>query len=114
MDGAPPTKLVLVIVSGNDGDRLLQALVQQGLPATRIGSAGGFLRRGNATVLSGVPAVDVERVLAIVRRTCPQRTELMPAQTLPLVGMTGGGPPLEVRTGGAVVFVMDVERFERM
>jgi uncharacterized protein YaaQ len=114
MTDAAPTKLVIAIVSGHDGERLMQALVQQGLPATRIGSAGGFLRRGNATILSGVPAADVERVLAIIRRTCPERTELMPVQALPVVGMPASGPPVEVRTGGAVVFVLDVERFERI
>jgi uncharacterized protein YaaQ len=114
MVDASPAKLVLAIVSGHDGERLMQALVQQGLPATRIGSAGGFLRRGNATILSGVPAADVERVLGVVRRTCPERTELLPVQALPLMGNPTTGPPREVRTGGAVIFVLDVERFERI
>ena len=114
MTDAAPRKLVMVIVSANDGERLVQALVRERLPVTKIGSAGGFLRRGMATILSGVPADQVEQVLDLVRRTCPARTELAPVQTLPLVGAAATGPPAEVRTGGAVIFVLDVERFERI
>ena len=112
---AIPQKLVVMIVSANDGERLMQVLVAEGIPATRIGSAGGFLRRGNTTIFSGVAEGDVEQVLALVRRTCPVRTEMAPVQTLPMVGAAGGSSrPVEVRTGGAVVFVLDVERFERI
>ena len=114
MTSSTPQKLVLAIVSANDGERLMQALVRQGLPATKIGSAGGFLRRGNATILSGVPADQVDEVIELVRRTCPARTEMAPVQTLPLVGASAAGPPVEVRTGGAVVFVLSVEGFERI
>jgi len=112
---AIPQKLVVMIVSANDGERLMQALVAEGIPATRIGSAGGFLRRGNTTIFSGVAEDDVEHVLQLVRRTCPVRTEMTPLQTLPVVGAAAGGTrPIEVRAGGAIVFVLDVERFERI
>lgn len=110
-----PEKLVVVIAAAADGERLVQSLVQGGYPATRLGSAGGFLRRGNSTVLSGVPAAAVEQVLSIVRSVCSPRTEVAPVQMLPLVGMASSGEDLgEVRTGGAVVFVLDIERFERI
>lgn len=111
---AVPQKLVMAIVTPNDGERLMQALVRAGFPATRTGSSGGFLRRGSTTIFSGVPAEEVDQVLAIIRRACPARTEMAPVQTLPLVGTAASGPPVEVRTGGAVVFVLDVERFERI
>jgi uncharacterized protein YaaQ len=111
---AAPTKLVVTIVSGNDGERLMQALVRAGLPATKIRSSGGFLRRGNTTILSGVPANQVNAVLDLIRETCPVRTEMTTVQSLPIVGPTASASPLEVRTGGAVTFVVDIERFERV
>lgn len=114
MTNAVPQKLVVIVVSPQDGERLMQLLVGEGMPATRIGSTGGFLRRGSATILSGVPADDVPHVLDLVRQTCPVRSELAPMQTLPLAGAASGGAPVEVRTGGAVVFVLDIERFERI
>ncbi|MGD9892183.1 MAG: cyclic-di-AMP receptor [Dehalococcoidia bacterium] len=109
-----PEKLLIIVVSPNDGERLMQRLVRDGVPATRIGSAGGFLSRGSSTILSGVPALQVEPVLDLIRQICPVRTELAPVQTLPLVGTAATGPPIEVRTGGAIVFVLDIERFERI
>jgi uncharacterized protein YaaQ len=109
-----PLKLVVVIASDADADRLMHRLVEQGYPATKIGSTGGFLRRGNATVLSGVEAGDVEAVLAAIRTECRARTEHVPIQALPLFGQGAVlTEPVEVRVGGAIVFVLPVERFEK-
>ncbi len=113
----PPSaqKLLVIIVSDADADALVRALVTDGLAATKIGSTGGFLRRGNTTLLVGVPADGVEGVLDLVGRLCPSRTELLTLGALPLAGeaafMT---EPVEVRVGGAVVFVLNVERFDRL
>lgn len=108
-------KLLIIIVSDTDADGLVRAMVQRGLAATKIGSTGGFLRRGNTTLLVGVPASEVEAVLTLVGRTCPARTELLTLGALPFGGeMPFIGEPVEVRVGGAVVFVLHVERFERV
>jgi uncharacterized protein YaaQ len=108
-------KLLVIIVADTDADGLVRAMVQRGHPATKIGSTGGFLRRGNTTLLSGVPASEVEEVLRLVRRLCPARSELLTLGALPLAGeMPFITEPVEVRVGGAVVFVLNVERFERV
>jgi uncharacterized protein YaaQ len=113
-DQPTPEKLLIIVVSPNDGELLMQRLVRDGVPATRVGSTGGFLSRGSSTIISGVPASQVEPVLDLIRQICPVRTELAPVQTLPLVGTAATGPPIEVRIGGAIVFVLDIERFERI
>lgn len=107
-------KLIVIITADGDADKLIRGLVRQGYPATKIASSGGFLRRGNATVLSGVEAGEVESVLAIVRHECPTRTEYLPVQALPFPDMTPALDPVEIRVGGAIVFVLPVERFEKM
>jgi len=106
-------KLLIVIASDSDADRLIQKLVQRGYPATKVSSTGGFLRRGNATIFSGVDAEDVDNVIAIIRSECQARTEFLPAQALPFPESIYPAEPVEVRTGGAIVFVVGVERFER-
>ena len=107
-------RLVIVIASDSDADRLMKALIQQGYPATKIGSTGGFLHRGSATILSGVEADEVDQVLAMVRAECHARTEYVPVQTLPFFGESAAlSEPVEVRVGGAIVFVVNVERFEK-
>ena len=93
---------------------MLDRLVQRGLPATKIGSAGGFLRRGNATVICGVDDASVDDVIEAVREECQARTEFVPLQNLPFLGDGSlSAEPVEVRVGGGVVFVVDIERFVR-
>ena len=107
-------KLVIIIASDADADRLIKKLIERGFPATKISSTGGFLHRGNATVLSGVEEDEVDQVLAMIREECHARTEYLPVQQVPF--FSEGAPlpePVEVRTGGAIVFVVNVERFEK-
>jgi uncharacterized protein YaaQ len=111
---ADPLKLVVIIASDPDADRLMRKLVEQGYPATKVSSTGGFLRRGNATILSGVESDEVDQVVSLVNSECRARTELVPVQTLPFFGEgTSLAEPVEVRVGGAIVFVLAVERFEK-
>ena len=50
----------------------------------------------------------------MVRAECHARTEYLPVQTLPFLGEGSVlAEPVEVRTGGAIVFVLGVERFEK-
>jgi uncharacterized protein YaaQ len=107
-------KLVVIIASDSDAERLMKKLVEQGYPATKISSTGGFLRKGNATILSGVEANEVDQIVAMVRLECYARTEYVPVQTLPFFGEGAVlQEPNAVRVGGAIVFVLDVERFEK-
>jgi uncharacterized protein YaaQ len=107
-------KLVIIISSDADADRLMKSLIDKGFPATKISSTGGFLHRGNATIISGVEEDEVDQVLSMVRSECHARTEYVPVQTLPFFGEgTSLSEPVEVRVGGAIVFVLNVERFEK-
>jgi uncharacterized protein YaaQ len=108
-----PQKLLVVIASDDDAETLIRKLVERGYPATKVSSTGGFLRRGSATILSGVDADDVDGVLSIIRTECRARTELVPTQALPFPGNVYPSEPTQVRVGGAIVFVLPVERFEK-
>ncbi len=110
-----PTKLVMMIVADTDADDLMTALVEHNISATKIGSTGGFLRRGSVTIFSGVEESRVDSVLALVNEICPARTELVPVQTLPFIGDTAfTAEPIQVRAGGAIIFVLNVDRFQRI
>lgn len=110
---AEATKLIVVITSDDEADALIRKLVERGYPATKVSSTGGFLRRGNATIFSGVDATDLENVMTIIRQQCQARTELVPAQALPFPESIYPAEPVQVRVGGAIVFVLPVERFEK-
>lgn len=107
-------KLVVSIIHSDDAPQLIEALTQHGHRATVISTTGGFLREGNATVLIGTEDANVEDVLAIIRENCHARRQYI--NPLPPVVEPGElhiSQPVEVEVGGAIVFVMDVERFER-
>ena len=109
----PGQKLLIIIASDADADILIRKLVDRGYPATKVSSTGGFLRRGSATIFSGVEADDTDNVLAIIRTECEARTEFVPAQALPFPGSIFPTEPVQVRGGGAIVFVVPVERFQK-
>jgi uncharacterized protein YaaQ len=108
-------KLVLAIVQEKDSGRLIDALTEAGFQATMLASTGGFLRSGNATVLIGVDDAEVDRVLDIVRRTCHTREQLM-SPIPPVVEPVDSyvAYPVKVQVGGAIVFVLQVDRMERV
>lgn len=108
-------KLILSIVHREDADGLVEALLTRELRATRMDSAGGFLKETNATILVGVEDDEVDEVLGIVRENCRSRTQMVsPMPPVLEPGEFFMPYPLEVEVGGATVFVLPVERFERL
>ncbi len=107
-------KLVITVVHDRDKNRITEALLRSGFKFTKIGSTGGFLREGNVTLLIGVEEREIERVLQVIGESCKTREQfvnVLPPDAAP-VG-TFMPSPVKVLVGGAVVFVVDVERFER-
>jgi uncharacterized protein YaaQ len=104
-----------VIVPGADGDRLLDRLAQAEFGATKIGSSGGFLRRGSVTAFVAVEDDRVGDLMGLLREHFPEVMETVPLSTLPLADEWGQPTDVvDVRVGGAVVFVLSLEQFQRM
>jgi uncharacterized protein YaaQ len=109
-------KLIMAIVQALDARVLMDALMASGYRATKIGSTGGFLVRGNVTVLVGVEDDKVNGVLEILRQHCHSRREFV-SPVVPISDSAtarGWAQPVQVEVGGTTVFVLDVERFERI
>ena len=64
-------KLALFVVDNNRVDPTVDALVAQGFRVTRLASTGGFLRRGNTTLLVGLEEADIERAKGVVQSKAP-------------------------------------------
>jgi len=107
-------KLLITIVQDQDVSGLLEALAESDFRATKLASTGGFLRVGNTTLLIGVEDERLETVLGIIKRTCKKREQGDPSPMIPFA-RGGLGTRLEkISVGGATVFSVDVERFERI
>ncbi len=63
-------KLMIVIVRDIDADTVIQELIKQNYRVTRMASTGGFLRRGNVTLMIGVESDKVEDVLKLLQTAC--------------------------------------------
>jgi uncharacterized protein YaaQ len=61
-------KLMIVIVRDTDGENVIRELVNNSYRVTRMASTGGFLRRGNITLMIGVEAVKVNAVIELLRQ----------------------------------------------
>lgn len=106
-------KLVIAIVNRDDANTVTQNLAKNGFYSTKLASSGGFLLAGNVTVLVGVAEEKVQAVIDIIREYSHSRKQLIPATTE--IGMNYmPAMPVEVTVGGATIFVVDVERFERL
>jgi len=108
-------KLVIAIVNHDDANLVTQALAKGGFSSTKLPTTGGFLMAGNVTILIGVEDERVEEVINIIHEHSHSRKQIIPA-SYPM-GMQSNfclTPSMEVTVGGATVFVLDVERFERL
>ena len=63
-------KLILAIVRDSDDRPVIDKLITNNFRVTRVASTGGFLRRGNVTLLIGVEPEQVQAVLDLIRETC--------------------------------------------
>ena len=79
-------KLLIFVTDDAVADAAVDTLVEQGFRVTRLASTGGFLRKGNTTLLVGVEDDKVQEASDLVRSA----------------------------TKGALAITLDLERYERM
>ena len=105
-------KLVLAIVNDEDGNKVLNALSKAGFSVTKLATTGGFLKAGNMTLLIGTEDEKVDHAIEIIKDHSRHRKEIVPSTATYGIGVTTSFP-LEVTVGGATIFVLDVDRFEK-
>ena len=110
-------KLIFAVIRDKDAGEAVKALVREGIGVTRLSSTGGFLRDGNTTLMIGTPDEQVETVKRVLHETCAQRTQvevLAPHGTGGVPTWNVGTAPLKVTVGGATVFILNVEEFQKL
>jgi len=108
-------KMIIAIVQDEDIEGLTEALIEEGFRFTKMNTSGSFLRMGNTSLLIGVDDERVPEVMDILRKTCHRRTQVaVPYSPALEPGLLYMPENFEVEVGGAVVFVADIERFERI
>ncbi|MBS4026213.1 MAG: cyclic-di-AMP receptor [Clostridia bacterium] len=103
-------KLVVAIVQDQDANSVIEELMEKDFRVTKLASTGGFLKAGNTTILSGVEDDKVGDVIKVIEENCKTREITTSLLTVTMPGDTYIPYPLEVKVGGATVFVLDIEK----
>ncbi|MDR1569636.1 MAG: cyclic-di-AMP receptor [Oscillospiraceae bacterium] len=105
-------KLIVAIVQDEDASRLVSNLMNEGYGVTKLATTGGFLRAGNTTLLVGVEDDRFDGAMAVIEKVCKSRKQIATSPS-PVAGASGVYVPypIEVMVGGAIIFVVPVEKF---
>lgn len=108
-------KLVFAIVSNDDANVVMKELNKEGFSVTKMASTGGFLRVGNVTLLVGTEEEKIQQVIDVISKFSAKRKQVV-FSAEPYIGAAAGymSFPAEIEVGGATIFVIDVERFEKI
>lgn len=107
-------KLVMAIVNSDDAQNVIRSLAQEGFQITKLATTGGFLMAGNVTLITGVEDNRVDEVISIIRDKSRSRSQTVPTITESSIGGFFNAPLVDVTVGGATIFVIPVERFEKL
>lgn len=107
-------KLIMAIVNSDDSHNVIRSLSQEGLQVTKLATTGGFLMAGNVTIITGVEDDRVDEAIGIIRDKSRSRSQTVPTITESTIGGFFNAPMVDVTVGGATIFVMPVDRFEKI
>ncbi|MEG1887004.1 MAG: cyclic-di-AMP receptor [Oscillospiraceae bacterium] len=107
-------KLVVAIINNDDSAIAASALNKHGFFVTKLSTTGGFLMVGNTTLLIGTEANNVDKIKEVLVKTCPTRKQVNPSSSSLGRGLHSNELGDEVTVGGATMFVLNVESFEKI
>lgn len=87
-------RLIITLLRDANGEDVLKALLEADFRVTRIASTGGFMRRGNSTLLIGVVKERVDAAIQLIREH--------------------SAPAIDPGLKRATVFVLRVDQFEQI
>jgi uncharacterized protein YaaQ len=94
MNSDSEQRLIITILREASSEDVLQALLDANFRVTRIASTGGFMRRGNSTLLIGVEKDQVETAVNLIREH--------------------SAPAIDPGLKRATVFVLKVDQFQQL
>lgn len=108
-------KLIYAIVRNDNEDDVMDALNKDHFQVTKLASTGGFLRKGNSTLMIATQDDMVDECIELIKKQCGKRQKI--TVNMPYVSGTSMGTyttmPMPVEIGGATIMVVDLDRFEK-
>ena len=107
-------KLILAVIQHEDEGALTEAMELEGMNVTRIGSSGGFLRASNITLMTAVEDQQVQQLMALLGKYCKGRTKKAHPWVPSMEARERFLGAIPVQIGGAAVFILSLERVEKI
>ena len=109
-------KLVYAIVRNDNEDDVVSQLTRHHYSITRLSTTGGLLKKGNTTLMIGAEDDKVKEVIDIIKQECGQRQKI--TVNIPYISGTTmvnySTMPMTVEVGGATIFVVNVDHYEKI
>jgi uncharacterized protein YaaQ len=112
----PPEKvdvLVILVASGLQAPQLMDQLSKDKFTFTKLDSFGGVIQESTICLLLGINQSRMQSLQDLVNEYCQPVSQYIPAHMV-------NAPPeylsmamVEAKVGGAVIYTMNVERFEQ-
>lgn len=106
-------RLVIIFVSSRQAEDLLKAMNEAKFYFTKFESSGVMFSDSTLGLLVGVNSARTSALYALIDQYCQPREEYVPVQFTPPAGFPTVSM-IEARIGGALVYTVDVERFEQI
>lgn len=82
-------KLILAVIRDIDSEPVIRTLIKAGYRVTRLASTGGFLRRGNMTLMIGVEEDEEQKVIDLMKEAVGKPEKEQHRVTLFVLNATG-------------------------
>lgn len=105
-------KLIIAIVQDTDSSHLVDALSASNFRSTKLATTGGFLKKGNTTIMVGCQEESVDKVLSIIKDHYSEREDFTQLD-YPMRAQTNLYTMQPIMVGGATVFVLPIDSFHR-
>jgi len=111
-------KMLLAIVGKDDEMETSSQLIAAGFFVTKIATSGGFLQRKHVTFMIGTDDEKVDTAIAIIKKYAGERKTVkytnLAAPSGPITPGMNYTVPVKADVGGSTIFIMNVERFEKI
>lgn len=107
-------KLVIAVINNDDSRTVITALTGRDFFVTQLSTTGGFLMVGNTTLLIGTEKERLLELKEILKKYCVTREKMNPSIEALGRSMLNHSVEEKVTIGGAVMFTLSVDEFEKI
>lgn len=106
-------RLFIITVMGEQAAELTRRLTTDGFQITEMNTTGGLLQELQVSYLIGFNRARQPQLLSHIREVCKRQRRFIPAHLEGSASLFHAAI-IEAEVGGAVVYALDVDRFEQL